>query len=235
MNTEIVGTDKQIRTALEDVNLPNLLLVLASVTGSDEWLATKYEPAPVQAPEGDYFLDGTGRYSLEIQKEIRTAAANIFAELRDGRRVLASPPGERRLHRMLSFSIAEEISDEYAAMLMEETRFRDRDAQWKPTLSESIQTEKAKEFTVLIIGAGMSGIGIASKLKNAEVNFSIVEKNDQVGGVWYENTYPDCGVDTPNHYYSYSFNRNPEWSGYFSKRDELFQYFDNEPISCVLF
>ena len=164
MNTEIVGTDKQIRTALEDVNLPNLLLVLASVTGSDEWLATKYEPAPVQAPEGDYFLDGTGRYSLEIQKEIRTAAANIFAELRDGRRVLASPPGERRLHRMLSFSIAEEISDEYAAMLMEETRFRDRDAQWKPTLSESIQTEKAKEFTVLIIGAGMSGIGIASKL-----------------------------------------------------------------------
>jgi 4-hydroxyacetophenone monooxygenase len=227
LNTEIRGTNKQIQTALKDVNLPNLLLVLASVTGSDEWLATKYQPAPVKIPEGDYFLDGTGRYSLEIQKEIRTAAVNILAEIRDGQRVLADPPDERRIQRMLSFSMAEDISDDYAAMLMEETRFRDRDVQWQPLLAEAIQADKGKDFTALIIGAGMSGIGIASKLKNAGINFSIVEKNDQVGGVWYENTYPDCGVDTPNHYYSYSFNRNPEWSGYFSKRDELFQYFDN--------
>lgn len=40
------------------------------------------------------------------------------------------------------------------------------------------------------------------------------------------NTYPDCGVDTPNHFYSYSFERNPNWSGYFSKRDELYDYFE---------
>ena len=37
------------------------------------------------------------------------------------------------------------------------------------------------------------------------IRFTILEKNDAVGGTWYENTYPDCGVDTPNHFYSFSF------------------------------
>ena len=90
------------------------------------------------------------------------------------------------------------------------------------------RTDAAKraDFEVLIIGAGMSGLGMAAKLKRAGISFTIIERNDQVGGTWYENRYPDCGVDTPNHFYSYSFHRNPDWSGYFSKRDELFAYFD---------
>ena len=73
----------------------------------------------------------------------------------------------------------------------------------------------------------MSGICTGIKLKEAGISFTILEKNDAVGGTWYENTYPDCGVDTPNHFYSYSFERNPNWSGYFSKRDELHSYFEH--------
>ena len=67
---------------------------------------------------------------------------------------------------------------------------------------------------------------MGAKLKAAGIAFTIFEKNDAVGGTWYENVYPDCGVDTPNHFYSYSFVRNPDWSGYFSKRDELRAYFE---------
>ncbi|NKB99010.1 MAG: NAD(P)-binding protein [Pseudomonadales bacterium] len=227
MDTEITGTNKEIRTALDDVNLPNLLLVLATVTGDDIWLSAKYQPAPVEAPEGSLFPDDTGRYSEALQEEIKTAAADILAAVRDGKLEIAGPPDQDRLQKMLSFSLAEEVSADYAAMLMEETHLRDRDTQWQPTLANAIEAKRGDDFTALIIGAGMSGIGIAAKLKQAGINFSIVEKNEQVGGTWYENTYPDCGVDTPNHYYSYSFNRNPEWSGYFSKRDELFAYFDN--------
>ena len=85
---------------------------------------------------------------------------------------------------------------------------------------------QATDFRVLIVGAGMSGLGTAAKLKEAGIAFTILEKNDAVGGTWYENRYPDCGVDTPNHFYSYSFHRNPNWSWYFSKRDELHAYFE---------
>ena len=97
---------------------------------------------------------------------------------------------------------------------------------WKEELGK-VTSESYDDFNVLIIGAGMSGLGLAAKLKSCSINFEILEKNLGVGGTWLENSYPDCGVDTPNHFYSYSFNRNPDWSGYFSKRDELRSYFED--------
>ena len=227
MDTVITGTNQEIRTALDDVNLPNLLLVLATVTGDEVWLSEKYRPAAVEAPEGSLFPDDTGRYPEALQEDIKTAAVEILAAIRDGQRELGPAPDQDQLQQMLSFSLAEQVNADYASMLMEETHLRDRDTQWQPTLNKAVAAKRAKDFTALIIGAGMSGIGIAAKLKKAGIAFSIVEKNNQVGGTWFENTYPDCGVDTPNHYYSYSFNRNPEWSGYFSKRDELFAYFND--------
>lgn len=222
----LTASNNEIRTALDDVNLPNLLLVLASITGDDVWLSEKYRPAPIEAPEGSLFPDDTGRYPEPLAEEIKTAATEILAAVRDGTQQVAPAPEQSRFQKMLSFSIAEEVNEEYASMLMEETHLRDRDEQWRPRLKNAMAAERANGFKAMIIGAGMSGLGIAAKLQEAGIDYVIVEKNDQVGGTWYENTYPDCGVDTPNHYYSYSFNRNPEWSGYFSKRDELFRYFD---------
>ena len=225
-NIDIPGTDQDLRQALEDVNLPNLLLVLATISGSDEYLSERYQPAPVEAPEGSLFPDDSGSYSEEIAAEIRAEAVKVIGEVRDGKRALAGPPDQARLQRMLSFSLADDVAEGYAAMLMEETRFANRDDAWQGTLAAAVEHGAAEDYEVVIIGAGMSGLGTAAKLKAAGVKFTILEKNDNVGGTWYENTYPDCGVDTPNHYYSYSFQRNNNWSGYFSKRDELFSYFD---------
>ena len=56
-----------------------------------------------------------------------------------------------------------------------------------------------------IIGAGMSGILAAIRLKQAGVPFVILEKNHDVGGTWLENTYPGARVDVSNVFYSYSF------------------------------
>ena len=41
------GTNETLREALQDVNTPNLLLVLATITGDDLWLSERYAPAPV--------------------------------------------------------------------------------------------------------------------------------------------------------------------------------------------
>lgn len=50
---------------------------------------------------------------------------------------------------------------------------------------------------VLIIGAGMSGMGFAIQLlrQYGNRNFEIIEKTDAVGGTWAINTYPGCGCD----------------------------------------
>ena len=80
----------------------------------------------------------------------------------------------------------------------------------------------------LIIGAGMSGILSAIKLKEAGLDdFAIYEKADRLGGTWRENTYAGVGCDVPSHLYSYSFAPNPEWSHRFSPGAEIQAYFED--------
>jgi len=80
---------------------------------------------------------------------------------------------------------------------------------------------------VLIIGAGMSGLGLAVQLIRTYGyrDFEIVEKVADVGGTWLVNTYPGCGCDVASHFYSYSFELNPDWSQKFSMRSEIQAYF----------
>ncbi len=79
-----------------------------------------------------------------------------------------------------------------------------------------------------IIGAGMSGILSAVKLREAgyDNDFTIYEKADRLGGTWRENTYPGIACDVPSHLYSYSFEPNPEWSHRFSPGAEIQAYLE---------
>jgi cation diffusion facilitator CzcD-associated flavoprotein CzcO len=80
---------------------------------------------------------------------------------------------------------------------------------------------------VLIIGAGMSGLGLAVQIirQYGIRNFELVEKSEDVGGTWLANTYPGCGCDVASHFYSYSFALNPDWSRKYSMRAEIQAYF----------
>ena len=61
----------------------------------------------------------------------------------------------------------------------------------------------------LIIGTGFSGLGMAIALQQQGVDFLILEKADDVGGTWRDNTYPGCACDIPSHLYSFSFEPKP--------------------------
>jgi cation diffusion facilitator CzcD-associated flavoprotein CzcO len=96
------------------------------------------------------------------------------------------------------------------------------------TQTAAASTEAASpndHFRVVIIGTGFSGLGAAMKLREAGVtDFVILERADDVGGVWRDNTYPGCACDVPSHLYSYSFAPNPEWSHSFSPQPEIRAY-----------
>ena len=55
----------------------------------------------------------------------------------------------------------------------------------------------ALDTDVLIIGAGLSGVGTAIQLilQCGTRQFEIIEKSDHVGGTWWLNSYPGCGCD----------------------------------------
>jgi cation diffusion facilitator CzcD-associated flavoprotein CzcO len=76
----------------------------------------------------------------------------------------------------------------------------------------------------LIIGTGFSGLGMAIALQKQGVDFVILEKADDVGGTWRDNTYPGCACDIPSHLYSYSFEPKPDWKNPFSFQPEIWDY-----------
>jgi cation diffusion facilitator CzcD-associated flavoprotein CzcO len=86
-------------------------------------------------------------------------------------------------------------------------------------------TRESHHVEALIIGSGLSGIGAAIKLREAGVRDPvIVEKADDLGGTWRDNTYPGCACDVPSALYSYSFAPNPEWTRAFAGQPEIRSY-----------
>ena len=86
---------------------------------------------------------------------------------------------------------------------------------------------KTNTLHVVIIGAGASGLCAAIQLGKQGIPYTIFEKNAEVGGTWYENRYPGCAVDTPNHFYQFSFEPNNNWPNYFSQRNAIQAYLEH--------
>ncbi len=79
--------------------------------------------------------------------------------------------------------------------------------------------------SVLIVGAGFGGIGMAVELRRAGfTDVTVLEKAADLGGVWRENTYPGAGCDVPSPYYSFSYAPNPSWPMRFSRGEDIKAY-----------
>ena len=87
------------------------------------------------------------------------------------------------------------------------------------------KTNAAPDVDVLIVGAGFSGLGLAVRLKTSgRDRFLVIEKGDDVGGTWRDNTYPGCACDIPSHLYSLSFEPKSDWTRLYPPQPELFDY-----------
>ncbi|MQA85778.1 MAG: SidA/IucD/PvdA family monooxygenase [Streptosporangiales bacterium] len=55
-------------------------------------------------------------------------------------------------------------------------------------------------------------------------DFVILEKADDVGGTWRDNTYPGAACDIPSHLYSFSFEKKTDWSRKYPSQQEILDY-----------
>ncbi len=78
--------------------------------------------------------------------------------------------------------------------------------------------------TTIIIGTGFSGIAMAHALQQAGVDFLMLERSGEIGGVWRDNVYPGVACDVPAHLYSLSFAPNPGWSRLYAPGPEIQAY-----------
>ena len=202
--------------AFEDAHIPTLVVALTQLTGDASWLDGE---RPIYMPFGD----GQGDLSPTFQTRVRTAAKAALAQYQQGAR-LPSPPSPATVRGMMDYLAGQEIPEHYVPFLMEELALEGVDAK-RPHWETPKLKAAAARLKLLIIGAGMSGLLTAIRLKQAGIDFEIVEKNADVGGTWLENTYPGVRVDTPNHLYSYSFEPNHDWPYRYSTGDVLLAYF----------
>jgi cation diffusion facilitator CzcD-associated flavoprotein CzcO len=76
----------------------------------------------------------------------------------------------------------------------------------------------------IIVGAGFCGLGMAIELQRRGLDFVVLEKSDDIGGTWRDNSYPGCACDTPSHLYCYSFEPRPDWKHLFAYQPEILDY-----------
>lgn len=86
-------------------------------------------------------------------------------------------------------------------------------------MSKQVQTE------VAVIGAGFAGLIAALELRRTgRRSFLVLERGNQVGGVWRDTVYPGCACDVPSHLYSIASRPNPDWTTNFAAQAEILQY-----------
>lgn len=79
--------------------------------------------------------------------------------------------------------------------------------------------------SIAVIGTGFGGLAAVIELKKRGFDDIVVlEKADDVGGVWRENTYPGAACDVPSPFYSYSFEPNLRWPHRFARQPAILDY-----------
>ena len=202
-----------LESALDSASFPVVAALLVHFTGDISILEKL--PRPNQAVLGEIqgFLSEDDKQTIKkiALKEISKFFSNH--EVND-----IYVPSNEELNNMMSFIVGENVSPDYIPMMLRDLNITSQDLKLS-----SVTTKPSLE--VLIIGAGMSGILAAIKLAERGIKFKIYEKNINLGGTWFENRYPGARVDIANHFYSYSFEENHQWSEHFSQQPELLDYF----------
>jgi len=200
-----------LRASLQDANVQTLLMVYVNYPQDRAYLET-FAP---------YIRS---LYAAEQTSIPEALAADLRARLFTLLTAPSLPPLKTLnidlLCRMMSVSVGEEVKPDFVPVLYDQMGFE------KPTPRKDLpgRVPVPADFHVAVIGSGMTGIAAAIKLADAGYSYTIYEKNPDVGGTWYENVYPGVGVDTPSHFYSYSFEINPDWSHYHPKGAEIEKY-----------
>jgi len=204
-----------LRSAIADADIRVLLMVVFHLSGDRKWLGKRYRPQR----DVRLIADEDAGLAPEIRAEIQQAAVDLLTA-KAGQVPAVGDPGDPLMLEMMRACMSENIAPEYAPMMREEMGLKPRDAAWMAPPAP----ERLRAMKVLIVGAGASGIILGARLKRLGIDFSIVEKASEVGGTWRDNRYPGCGVDTPNHAYSFSLGSRYRWSSYFSPQGDLFAY-----------
>jgi 4-hydroxyacetophenone monooxygenase len=213
----ITDDDETLRRVVEQAEIPALLCALAAATGDLSLLRDDLRP-----DEASLMLPAAGLAAPQMQAA-RDAAFDALVAYRDAGCPQPERPDHETLRALVPFVTGEEHAERYLPLFREELAVDVADPRAPAWSLDELAPDS--DLSVVVIGAGMSGLLAAHRLRQAGVPVTVLEKNDDVGGTWLENTYPGCRVDVANSFYSYSCAQRLDWPQYFSTQSVLLDYF----------
>ena len=202
----------ELREALKAANLQTLLMVYVHLTHDESMLDTFQVHIHPPYTNPDYVIP---------QECIDDLHERLVHVLTTPGAAKSEDPPIALMQKMMSVGVGEPVTDEFVPMVLEQGGFHR-----SPVRKELPgRTPPPPGFKVLVIGAGLTGILASIELERAGYEHVVIEKNEEVGGTWWKNRYPGVGVDTPSHFYSYSFEISPEWNEYHPHGADMREYF----------
>ena len=210
-------TPAALESILAEANMPALIAALCHQSGDLSLIRGDIKPKP------DQVFDAQSGISADDQLHLRQLAAQRLQQFIAEPHEINASISTKTAIEIAEFLMGRSLDEDYVDLLMSEIGIAPSDATLLEEISQC-RVEDRQQLPVLIIGAGMSGLLAAIKLKQCDIPFVVIEKNAEVGGTWYLNTYPGCRVDIVNQVYSYSFAQQ-RWPQHFSTQPILLDYF----------
>ncbi|KMT52994.1 flavin-containing monooxygenase [Pseudomonas fildesensis] len=205
--------DETLRGHLQGADIPTLLMTVAHLTGELDVLKPDWKPVVAMG------VAGSGM-SAEVEAEVREFCLHRLSAFRDSRLPVPARPTSDQLHAIGTWLMGPDI-EPYLPLIAEELVTAEEDPRAPRWHKEHVAA--GRDFKVVIIGAGESGMIAALRFKQAGVPFVVYEKGADVGGTWRENTYPGCRIDINSFFYSFSFARST-WDDCFAPGPQVFSY-----------
>jgi len=215
---------ESLRLNIAGVDVTTLLITTAHITSDYSLLKEEWRPAL-------HYGVATIELSPQELEHVRALCTEHLLAYQESGKALPPAPGYDEFHGIVRWLMG--TADEtIVSLAYEEVVTQDQDPRSPGWSKDNIAP--GSDFSVAIIGAGESGLLTAYRLKQAGIPFVIFEKNDEVGGTWYENNYPGCCVDTNSFFYSYAFAK-CLWSQYYAQAGEVLSYFKHIAEICGLY
>lgn len=165
-----------------------------------------YEIYRVSKEDQELLIEKTVTYLLDPDKPVNMA------------------PGAEEVRELIELFEGKSVTDSAALSGYEELAFGGfkRGARWSGDTAASVPDD----FEVLIVGAGFSAIVLAVQFARLGIRYRIVERQEEFGGTWCLNTYPDARVDITSFIYNFTFELDYPWKHAFAPREELSEYIE---------
>lgn len=209
------GEEAVLAGAIERADLNALRMALFQLTKDPKLAAMKVRRLAVR---GGVFT--TVALAPEHHAEVKQIAFDVLRTRKGAATPAPSSPAATKA--LVEMFVGEPVPENILAFAAEELAFEDipREVAWtrKPA------ADRLKDFSVVIIGAGICGLATAVHLERLGIPYTIIERLPGLGGTWELNRYPDVRVDIPSFVYQYKFEKKYPWKQYYASGEQSLAY-----------